>query len=490
MATYYVAEGGTATDQAKENATSGTYPGGCLSPAGHNAETFSAGDEVLFSDEGGVIRAQITVPSSGSSGSHIVYGAKTGDSPVINGAELVTGWTPEGTANIWQATFASNPDNVYMDETWGDEKGSIGACVEEFDWYWSSNVLYVYAASDPDARYTSPGVEAVVRTYTIYGLDKGYLTFQDIECRYSLMYLNSNTSTFYGITVQDMVFAHCGEGMENVNGLWIRSADDVLVRRCDASYSGWNGIGVVSGAATTPLTNIIIEENHTWANGHNGIDMKPSLDGQNVIGPIIRFNSSHNNQSNGLILWNNDANGNVSIDDAKVYGNLFYKNSDAGINCGILGGSVYHDGCMFYNNTIYGNGLKAITYQGSGGFIKNNICFENQSGDTQDYEIYAHDGGGSSNTIDYNLVYHTSHTDLYYNNGTAYTHAEFQSFGQQLNGLNEDPLFVDEDNDDYTLASGSPCIGAAVNLGITYDDGLLPTSSWPDGVVTADRDNY
>ena len=34
MATYYVAEGGTATDQAKENATSGTYPvGACLQQA-------------------------------------------------------------------------------------------------------------------------------------------------------------------------------------------------------------------------------------------------------------------------------------------------------------------------------------------------------------------------------------------------------------------------------------------------------------------------
>jgi hypothetical protein len=86
MATYYVAEGGSAAN--KGAATSGTYPGGCMSPSVHNGETFSAGDEVHFSDEGGVIRAQIIPPSSGSDGSPIIYKNKSGDTPEISGADV------------------------------------------------------------------------------------------------------------------------------------------------------------------------------------------------------------------------------------------------------------------------------------------------------------------------------------------------------------------------------------------------------------------
>ena len=119
MATYYVAEGGTATDQAKENATSGTYPGGCLSPAGHNAETFAAGESVLFSDEGGVIRATVTLPTSGTSGvgEEITYGVKSGDTPVISGSDDVSGYSVERSALSLPGTsgnYASVPDSAAL----------------------------------------------------------------------------------------------------------------------------------------------------------------------------------------------------------------------------------------------------------------------------------------------------------------------------------------------------------------------------------------
>ena len=125
MATYYVAEGGTATDQAKENATSGTYPGGCLSPAGHNAETFSAGDSILFSDEGGVIRATITPPSSGSSGTPITYGKKVGDTPKIFGSDVIETWTEVETGGDEETggRFASGMETAALSD-WSLTEGS------------------------------------------------------------------------------------------------------------------------------------------------------------------------------------------------------------------------------------------------------------------------------------------------------------------------------------------------------------------------------
>ena len=496
MATYYVAEGGTAANKAA--ATSGTYPGGCMSPAVHNGETFSAGDSILFSDEGGVIRATITPPSEGSSGSPITYGAKSGDSPVISGADLVTGWTPEGTANIWEAALTTEPNQVYMDGTFGDERSGIGDMSGEYDWYWSSNVLYVYAATDPDARYTSPGVAANVRSQTIQSTDNDYLTFQNITCQYAQQKF-SGAARMVGITCQDMVYQEIGQGTGTsyINGLYTYGVDDLIVRRCTAYKCGWNGMSFEGGNSATALINIVVEQNECYENGHNGIDFKPTAGGIDVIGPIIRHNLLHNNYSNGMILWNNDTAGDYSIDDAVVYGNVIYGNAEAGINIGVNSTSLYHSGCLIYNNTIYGNGVGSgangpgIFLQGTGCEIKNNIISENQQDDGFDHEILTNDDGGDANVVDYNVVYNSSHANIYKIDGSSYTAANiFSSVGMQEHGVHSDPLFTNAGGEDFTLTSSSPAKGTAVNLGASYDDGLRPGSSWTDAVLTGDRDNY
>jgi len=60
----------------------------------------------------------------------------------------------------------------------------------------------------------------------------------------------------------------------------------------------------------------------------------------------------------------------------------------------------------------------------------------------------------------------------------------------QENGVHTDPSFTAVGSDDFTLASDSPAINAGANLGATYDDALMPSSTWPDGVVTGDQDDY
>ena len=58
-----------------------------------NACSFSAGDSILLR-KGQTWREQLTVPSSGSAGSPITFGAYgTGDDPIINGADVIGTWT-------------------------------------------------------------------------------------------------------------------------------------------------------------------------------------------------------------------------------------------------------------------------------------------------------------------------------------------------------------------------------------------------------------
>ena len=60
-----------------------------------NGYTYAAGDNILFA-RGGTWREQLTVPSSGSAGNPITFGAYgSGDKPIINGSNIVSSWTTE-----------------------------------------------------------------------------------------------------------------------------------------------------------------------------------------------------------------------------------------------------------------------------------------------------------------------------------------------------------------------------------------------------------
>src|SRR4051812_5083628 len=68
-----------------------------------NNSTFAAGDSVLF-QAGGVWREQLNVPSSGTSGNPITFGSYgTGNAPVLNGTDVLTGWTLSS-GSIYQAS--------------------------------------------------------------------------------------------------------------------------------------------------------------------------------------------------------------------------------------------------------------------------------------------------------------------------------------------------------------------------------------------------
>ncbi len=75
-----------------------------------NGRSFSAGDSILFKC-GDVWREQLTVSSSGTSSNRITYGAYgTGANPVINGSNLVTGWSlysDGSTVDVYRASFSS-----------------------------------------------------------------------------------------------------------------------------------------------------------------------------------------------------------------------------------------------------------------------------------------------------------------------------------------------------------------------------------------------
>jgi hypothetical protein len=148
-----------------------------------NASSFSAGDSVLF-NKGCTWREQLTVPSSGSSGSPITFGAYgTGAAPVITGKNslAVGDWSDDG-SNVWKATVTASTI-LYVDfgSLGGKVVASKALCTADRLWYFASNVLYVYATSNPGTYYTS--VEPVVRTTGISLAARSYITLSGLEIR-------------------------------------------------------------------------------------------------------------------------------------------------------------------------------------------------------------------------------------------------------------------------------------------------------------------
>ena len=558
MATYYVAEGGTAANKAA--ATSGTYPGGCMSPAVHNGETFSAGDFVLFSDEGGPIRATVVVPSSGSSGSPITYSAKSGDSPIIYGSEDLTSaaykWTASGSgtneyyleASGGGTPGISEPDEyqVFIDGARMVE-GTIGSLADH-EWVWGNNDTLGYntvyiadATGDPDT--SGVVIEASQRDNCIVcgvagSTLRNYVTIDGIDCKYAASHgadlcgsniISKNLTTGYhrrsgwkwsaGVGGYSCTYCECNNmiaeynlgsgfaaegftdwtphsnclitgcvGRNNIyiigdtyeaGGVKWFGVDDSTIEKSTFYGNGDGGIRL-DGAGTAFCHDNIIQFNDVYDNGDRGnVAHVPQLYIEFAFRTIVRYNLVHDPEST-----TNRANmgcDHTGSEDNEFYGNICWGGGYGMTNrWGPTGTKIYNN--VFFECRFSLN-IKDVTSVE----IKNNISL-----DPEYYHIEFDAASLSEITSDYNCWGNTGNKWRQDEVGT-YDFAGWKTLsGEDANSLGEtDPLMTDPDNDDFTLQSESPCIGAAdKTLGSPYNIGIVPGSTWPDGVTTADRDDY
>jgi hypothetical protein len=148
-------------------------------------------------------------------------------------------------------------------------------------------------------------------------------------------------------------------------------------------------------------------------------------------------------------------------------------------------------GNIIYDNTVYGpsntNAVISLTSTSTGALVKNNIFL------TGGYAT-VDASSETSSALDYNDYYSASGTPFSWG-GTAYTFANWKTnSSQDAHSLNSDPILANEaplsSGGNYTLLGGSPAIDAGTNLGSTYQFGLLPTSSWPGGVVVGNENSF
>jgi hypothetical protein len=187
------------------DATGGVDTNDGLSPAAAwktvakvNGSTFSAGDQILFK-RGQVWNESLVPPSSGVSGNPIVFDAYgTGEAPTLTGYVPLAApsWTAD-IANVWKTSITSSSFNYVLFGYIGSD-GTVGsvwgtkftsgksALVAPYQFYFSSNVLYVYSptGTNPATYYGSMAAMLMTNGQVIYINGKSWLTIQHFKVTY------------------------------------------------------------------------------------------------------------------------------------------------------------------------------------------------------------------------------------------------------------------------------------------------------------------
>ncbi|MBW2106756.1 MAG: right-handed parallel beta-helix repeat-containing protein [Deltaproteobacteria bacterium] len=395
----------------------------------------------------------------------------------------------EAQSNTWQATLATEPDQVFFDGVKGTNGGSIAGCNSAREWYWAANVLYVYYTEDPDGAIV---IEASSRAMGINLSDEEYLTIDGLFFKY--------TNNAGGGT----------SGAINEYNAGDLDLSDIIIKNCTFSYTGSHGIQINLTNASGTVDGLQIYNNTFSYCGDSGLGSGARLQTGNTAGftNLLFYNNTSSNcqqsmlrlvsDSGGLIYLNSsdgdgqDSDSSILISanctNTKIYRNTLKNNAtEEGIwlgSSGISGVEIYYnlvygnntdgiyldadsDNCLIYNNVIYDNvdGIVVNNSSCTGTVIKNNIVEGNSGVNILFAASVAYVG-------DYNCF--DENVGFYQGGSLTFTQWKAAHAGDEGNSLYQDPLMTDPGSDDFTLQVGSPCINRGTFVGLILDYLGLP----------------
>lgn len=482
--TYYVSNSGNdfCSGTAQTIGTSGICAWKTISKI--NNSKFNPGDSVLL-NRGGVWREQLTVPSSGTSGYPITFGAYgTGNNPIITGSDLT------GVVARDYCIFSKDKSHITIDGIDCKKVNSIG--------------IAVFTSIANSTNHT-------IKNCTISGAWKGGIWFKG-NATYKINYVKISNNTLFNI-------GGSTDSYYNGSGIYLDHSDYFEINNNHFTYSNppsYNnyvaGIQVVHMGGTNTNSSIhhnIIDGINTVANQAVGIALG------NVWYLDVYANDISGDYTRGI--WTDETN--VGLGDGSYYSNYhhnyFHMTTSTNQQTGFNLETTYRDN-VYYNifnmpNAAWGMWLGIDGSKGrSGTTIYNNVFYVGgsgiclQAGWTQ-YPSYLHDL-----TVKNNIFYkygangalvtvqkeegadngHIFNNNLYYDAGTASYHigwfgvfsgslAVFKTkeMTQESAGIELNPLFKP---DSFDIASNSPAINKGAYVSLTSDYPGNPIVGAPD----------
>jgi hypothetical protein len=475
--------------------------------------TFVPGSMISYL-AGDTWREELAISCSGSSGKPITFNSYgNGAMPVINGADLISTWTQDG--SLYYAAVANQPNQVF----WNGSRLVLAAsqrAVVAGSYWWGSATLYVYG--NPAGQT----VEASDRPHGIYASGESYINVSNIE---------TDKTNFYGIYItgpNTNVLITGVVGQWNYNeAVQVESGTNTVLSHSTAAYNGGNGFGLDYSPGV--LVDHVIAHNNCELSAPSDVD-----DGVQQYTAGIKLNGS-SNEPNATVQYSQSYNNGVGQSSIQGFGiwadtvgtgftaqyNLIYGNNQVGIQAeadsgisilyNVVYGTVNAPGgtpagiylagdnasipmtdSIVANNTVYGNGGLGIALYGVGGctnvLVENNISYGNA--DSQ----FTAAGGCNQTTANGNVYAYNdfgvqSSQFIMWGNTMWSTYASTYSAWETGAGgcgsigcshsIQSDRSLTNPSAANFTLQSGAPAIGAGSNLGSTYILAPNPTSSFP-----------
>jgi parallel beta-helix repeat protein len=328
-----------------------------------NSAALNPGDNVLFK-AGQIWREQLNIQKSGTSTSPVIAGSfGDGSKPVISGSNLLTGFA-QYSGSIWRLSLASKPQQVFFNNIRGKLKTSVSSVTSARDWYYdaSGKYIYIYSSSNPSSAYTTPGIEASVRSYGVY-VNAKYVTVKDIKIEKTSregLIMSANTE---GVVADNIEFIQWTNLESCVNGAVTMTGKNNIVQNCTMGRSTGDDLA-----------------DQNWA-GFMGVAINGS--GMQVLNNKIYHNSTENENTNGAYAFG------INIISAggktNIGGNYIYHVASSAIYMGV--NTKSGDEIRIYENIIEYPGQAGISaYKtrasdgigGKGYVYKNNVSFANR----------------------------------------------------------------------------------------------------------------
>lgn len=443
--TWYVSKTGNDTNVGSSSAPFLTIQKGVSSAI--------AGDTITVS--AGIYRETVSFAKSGTAAAPIILQCAPGDTVVINGAEIVTGWTLS-TGNIYQAPLGWDlgvgqnqlfVDGVYVPECrWpfpgidisnpvkatvksitftSDTKGTIvDSALTQPDGYWNGCPMHIMGGEEWICSYGTVGNYTAGKfTYTSVNTDVGAF-FQTFE--------RLRPGNHYYLFGKPFPTQNPGQWFysNGIMQLWCPLSDDpsthtieIKRRQLAIDFKGNSfinvyGIQTFAASATATGNSIVIDGlkakyvsqfvlyNQWWAPNNSGI----SFNGQNCVirNSVVQFSAG-----DGIFTGGGN--------------NVAFNNTVLDTNYSACGGAAIHtwgSGHTIQNNTIERSGRCGVNYQASIKIkILNNDISVVMLQTTDGGGLYTDGQNGAGSEIAYNKTYNIhsggfKSVGIYFDNGS------------------------------------------------------------------------
>jgi Right handed beta helix region len=398
---------------------------------GQSAVTGDQHGNSLLLKKGERFHERYVMPAYGTSAGQFTLGSYgSGADPIIDGADVVTGWT-NTSGNIWQATRPVTATQVFRNDVRGIKEASQAALTADYEWYQSGSTLYIYTSTNPNTDGSSWEADGG-RTYNIYSIDRSYVTVENLQL------YNSGTAGTDAIVAGPGTAAGNGLIFQNLTiknsylrGILIQTAGYALsglqIQNVTVSYCNIQGggegqvqIGDAAGGVISNVTISNLTSNYGGDFGFTGGPADTETHGlllDNVSTATITGSTFEQNGSDGISIQNGTTG--VTISSNTIADNGTAASGDRnGIGIGGIGNGSSN--LTISGNAIYGNGNHNIEIATTDtGATSTGITFEyNSIHDSSAGGIFI-GGNHTGISVLYNLIYSNAQVGLTLSEGSA-----------------------------------------------------------------------